>query len=388
MSGEYLQLRLKSPLTVEPGFNKNPKNIPTRTLQIATEDGSVRKVNVPMNTMDNGEYILYAIAEFDEVSEDYQFDGADKFKYFRSSLSSEGKQSWDGIVDGVAHTNNDFSTSRRALLRTYFPRNSFYHFTEYLRAYKKTSSLTARALCVRLKTLFLYAGQLPGYQDIPVAERKKIFIRMFPEEQQSEFDRVHPDIADLEMVDIAEFFATYDRVSGSKRRNTTASDHTDGSSGDRGGGGSNGNGGNGNNHRRKKKRFGRQQNNNTTTTNNNNNSNSSEQQQFLGRPQNDEPCRVHAHLGNRNHKWSQCRLNPDSPNYRPRIPNSGRGQNNNQQQGYYTSVPHTTGSYFHAPTTPNLGQSSPNGPPMVYYHQPGHHPRGNGVPPGPPPQSN
>lgn len=378
-SETYLRLRQRSPLTIESGFDKDPSKIAMRQLTIEMDGGDTRKVKVPSVVLENGEYIMYAIAEFDEVADQYQFDADDKFKYFRMAMTAESKQSWDGVADGVAHTDATFITTRASFLRTYFTRQAFHHFVEYIRAYKKRNNMPAQALAARVKTMFLYASKLPGYQDIPEAEKKQYYIRMFPEEQQNEFQRVHPDIVNLEMPDIAEFFATYDQPL--KKRPAKAS-LTSPSPNNGGGGGSDEPTG-----RRKKHRRGRNRNNSDGQSHGTQGSDghAGGQQNSSGAPRAGDKCPVHAYLGNdRNHLWGECRLNPGGQNYRPRAPG---GQNQSRQQqphaghgSYYAAMPYTAnggppGSFFNAPSAPQSSGNPPLGPPPApYYQQSGYFP--------------
>ena len=96
-----------------------------------------------------------------------------------------------------------------------------------------------------------------------------------------------------------------------------------------------------------------------TGTNNRNDRNGNHQRQGQGQNQGQRQgqdpnmCRIHAHLGDRNHKWSDCIYNPRSQNYRPdlrppdrRSNQSNQNQNQQQQQQapaagqYMTQFPH------------------------------------------------
>ena len=295
------------------------------------------------------DYVMHCMDEFDNYSRSYQFTPAQKFLHFRESLSHNERQTWDSMVP-ANQTNNTFRTTRTNFLKEPFPPESYQNFLDYIGRTKKPVALNARKLKSRMQTLFRYASKLPDGAVIEDREQRRLFIQMFPQSQITELKRIHPDYMTKDLSDLAEFFTTFEtpdvkhtgkRSRGNDRENTRNTRYR---------------GRNGRFYsRRSQYSSGQQQTgtNNRNDRNRNGNHQRQGQGQNQGQRQGQDPnmCRIHAHLGDRNHKWSDCIYNPRSQNYRPdlrppdRRSNQSNQSNQNQNQQQQQQAP-AAGQYM------------------------------------------
>ena len=369
----YSRLKSKSPLTMEPGFTHD--NESNKRITIATAGGDKVKVTLPTIQLDNCEQTLFALAEFDDTATQYAFDGGDKFLYFRQVLTITVKQEWDAIVDGTAHTNNKFSIHRTTLLRQLFTNESLDYYIDYIRAYKKPSTMSARATYLRYKVIDTYKNRLPQAVPTPDMERKRQFLHMFPDDQQNAFRRVKPDLNNVTLVEMADFFATYDKPNSSssatKKRNNEDGSDNHGNSSDKAK--------DGKRYRKQRdNRFGKNKKHRGTSNNNGRDGTKST---------NASMCGLHKHLGSDNHLWHNCVFNKNGPNYNEAADRRRReklGQNdptrsrgsiaNGNQQGtpLRDANYHVDQFYYHGrvPQASNYQAALPPPPPPMYPSDP------------------
>ena len=266
---DYPSLKKRSPLTIENKIDKD--NETTKKLTITLVNGDQHKHTLPVNEFNNPEHTIYCISEYNELADTYTFDADDHFQYFRQTLSLAPRQLWDDIANGVNHTIANFENARNQLLRQTFTNEAFYNFLDYIQAYRKPKHMKARVLYSRLRVLFSYSQFLPNSAPIDNRNQKRYYLQTFPQKYQQEFNRQHRNVENVTFIEMAEYFQTFDE------------DFID----------------------MKPKRKG----------NNNYSGPNKSRNRFDTRSNNSSMCRLHSHLGNKNHKWSDCVYNPRSQNY-------------------------------------------------------------------------
>lgn len=317
---DFTRAKAQSPFVLEKSTDDEEELIYVKLMVVTATD--TFKVSVPKLLFDKGsEHIMYCLDEFANIAAQYSFNNADNWLYFRQMLGSNERQQWDDIAPGLAHrTAAAYALQKRNFLLKHFTKKSYQYFLDYIRVVHKPAALGARKLQNRITTLFRYASYLPNGNPIDGREQCRLYVHMFPDDQRDDLERVKDDPFALELPEIAEFFATYERpdakpsaASGKRIRggdfNSKRKDRN-------------------NNKKIKFNRFKQ----NEKSRNGNKDKDKNDKSNM---------CRHHAHLGDRNHKWKDCIFNANGPNYRPnaRPPSADGKQQPNAPIG-------PTGSYM------------------------------------------
>lgn len=129
----YLEIKNKSPLTIE----GRAKEVKESDIRIDLDGGNQRKVTFYHLALGHAETYLMAARHFDDIAREYQFDAADKYKYWRKIMDGDhaSQDTWDSIISGVARTNNNFNNACASLLETFIDPRDYQHFLQYLTLY-------------------------------------------------------------------------------------------------------------------------------------------------------------------------------------------------------------------------------------------------------------
>lgn len=296
---DFSRLKFDSPFLLEKPLDK--EEMEYRKLIIESAAGTQYKVNVPILRFAKGsEHVMFCLDEFAEVANTYTFSNEDNWEQFRAMLGPNERQEWDSEASGTAagRTAAAFTQTKAQLLLTHFTWQSFQQFLDCVRVVRKPWNMTAQELQSRLTTLYRYSQQLPNSVVFPQRERKRLFINMFLEEQRDNLQRAKDDPLTMSLSEIAEFFPTYEKP-----------EYTKNDSGKRIRGGGN-TSSHSNSQKKGKTNRGSKKDSGAT--------NSSD----------DSMCRLHAYLGEKNHKWKMCVYNRNGPKYNPNLkpPNKEKGK--------------------------------------------------------------
>jgi len=331
---DFQYLTKKTPLTLRRTFSESDLNKVKLTIEL--QGNSTVKYQVTQLSLVHPEQALIALTDFEDISNRHNFDADDKFLYFPDILDTSARQDWAAIIEDVQNqTDATFKSSTQELVYILFDRNSFRYFKDYLQRVKKPKDMSTRALASRFRVLINYSASMPHSSPISLEERKVMFLQMFPLDQQTQFQRAFPVLEDIQLSRMIDFFSTFDEI------------HKDISS------------------------------HSTATTSSSNSSGSKRPYNGKKHPKSPKDkksknmCRIHEHLGNRNHTWDKCIYNPRSSNYDPEKAANRSNRTNMQQRnpsaktgsGPTRSIP--SANHYHQHGV----QGSPSQCPAHHYHQ-------------------
>lgn len=283
--GKFVGVAKQSPFSLK-GVTINPDDLIQRKLSIKIVDEAgeeeTAKEFITLNTFEHqaGEYIMYSLAEFDEISERLNFDWEDKFTYFPRTLGPTPLSDWHTIVDGRVHDEANYNAARAELLTTHFGNESHDHLLEYLRAFRKPYDMSTRILAKRYSTVMRYSRLLPEAVDVPQYQVNKMFFDMFPQENKRNYLANYGanKLRTTNVSTLADYFSYFD---GTAKKRTNDDDG-------------------GNPRRGKKKKHLR----------------NNKHRKRDDKKDDANMCRIHAGLGSdKNHKWKDCIYNPNGHKY-------------------------------------------------------------------------
>lgn len=88
------------------------------------QGNQTRKVELPVNTMEKLEAILYCISEFESFRDGFNLNGQHSFQFYWETLSGVARNSWDLACDGFENaqqqTDANFFIACTRLLHTFY----------------------------------------------------------------------------------------------------------------------------------------------------------------------------------------------------------------------------------------------------------------------------
>ena len=304
---EYEKALQETPLTLKAAIV--PKDILTCKIYYRVGQRE-RKIELPVNFMDNPEAILYSVSEFTSFVDTHNINGPRQFEHYCETLSGTARASWDvarqQYLTAAQQTPANFILARNAFLRTFFARTAYDALVTYLEQVRKPKKMTELELATCLRTMQMYSAFLPPPTD-PQMELtdlriKKIYFHMQRLDWQQQYKiSSHPRIEKPQatLASMCEVFSDLEAVPSmhtsyhNNNNHNPNNDRDNGNGGRRGGRSNTGKRGRGkhNDDRSNKRRDERQQ------------------------P--DDDCKYHRHLQH-NHKWKDCVFNPQSEAYKKR----------------------------------------------------------------------
>jgi hypothetical protein len=249
------------------------------------------------------EYLLRTIIEFEDLSGDDRMDLDNtvnlKFKYFRQCLGSDVRSSWDTAKDGKPITEAGWITSIVAFLANYFKPSDLTAQKRYMESFKKNHNMSVKVLADRLLTLNMYMEYFPGstgptFND---QELKNLLFNAMPLTWQIDFAKAGHDInaVTYQYQQLESYMSNHAVLANVLFESNKSKDGRGGRFGNIQGGRGHGRGGGG--------RF--------SGNRRPHNGKPAGQQDYKHQK---EMCNMHP---GSTHPWSDCCLNPKSPNYNP-----------------------------------------------------------------------
>ena len=146
-SAEFVSLLKKTPLQLK--CQINPVNIPKVKVYFhhANHD---HKAELPVNSMEDSETILYAVSEFQSFINCYNINGRNTFTFYHEMLTGTAHGSWDAAMTPYAvaedQTHANFLLAHNAFLHTFFSHTIYDNLITYLEAVHKPKKMTELTL--------------------------------------------------------------------------------------------------------------------------------------------------------------------------------------------------------------------------------------------------
>ena len=220
-NAEFASLLKKTPLQLK--CQIDPVNIPKVKVYFCHANCD-HKAELPVNSMEDSETILYAVSEFQSFINCYNINGRNTFTFYHEMLAGTAHGSWDAAMTPYAaaedQTHANFLLACNAFLHTFFSHTTYDDLIIYLEAVCKPKKMTKLALATRLAMIQLYSHNLPPSAD-PQCQLtnlciKKIYFHMQPLTAQMQYHismNPHIKTAEVTLHTLAKFFSTMEDTS-------------------------------------------------------------------------------------------------------------------------------------------------------------------------------
>ena len=311
---ECEQALQETPLTLKAAIS--PKDILTCKIYYRVGQRE-RKIELPVNSMDDSEAILYSVSEFTSFVDDHDINGPRQFAHYRETLNGTARASWDAARQPHANvaqqTPANFILARNAFLRTFFPRTAYDALVTYLSQVRKPNKMTELELSTRLRTMQMCSTFLPPPTDpqmeLTDLRMKKIYFhvqRIDWQQQHKISSHPHIETPQATLASMCEVFSDLEAVPSMHTSHRNNDNHNN----NRGGSDRNNNGNGG-------RRGGRRNAGKRGSDGKRNDEDDRTNKRRNKRQSPDDDCKCHRHLDH-NHKWKDCVFNPQSEAHKKR----------------------------------------------------------------------